>query len=95
MYRLEARDWERPFQRRAEIGRAPRSLALCVLVDWSSSMRGSADGVKLALMALHLATEQLQIPHTITFFGAGRDAAPDERIETIVSFTTAASGPKR
>ena len=76
LYRLEQRDWDRPFQRRAEIGRAPRSLALYLLVDWSSSMRGSANGVKLALMALHLATEQLRIPHAITFFGAGRDAAP-------------------
>ena len=79
VYRLEARDWERPFQRRVEMGRTPRSLALCVLVDWSSSMRGSANGVQLALMALHLATEQLGIPHAIAFFGAGRDAAPCSR----------------
>jgi len=94
VYRLEARDWERPFQRRAEIGRAPRSLALHLLVDWSSSMRGSAAGVKLALMALHLATEQLGIPHAITFFGAGRDAPPDERIETIVAFNERSEWPK-
>ena len=94
LYRLEQRDWERPFQRRAEVGRAPRSLALYLLVDWSSSMRGSANGVKLALMALHLATEQLRIPHAITFFGAGRDAAPQERIETIVTFDRSSEWPK-
>ena len=94
LYRLEQRDWERPFQHRAEVGRAPRSLALVLLVDWSSSMRGTVEGVKLALMALHLATEQLQIPHAITFFGAGRDAAPHERIETIVSFVDRGDWPK-
>jgi hypothetical protein len=93
-YRLEARDWERPFQRCADIGRAPRSLALYLLVDWSSSMRSSAPGVKLAMMALHLATEQLRLPHAITFFGAGRDAAPSERLETIVSFTDRGEWPK-
>ncbi len=86
-YRLESRDWERPFQRRAEIGRATRSLALSLLIDWSSSMRSSATGVRLALMALHCAAAQLALPHAITFFGAGRDAPPDERIETIVTFT--------
>jgi hypothetical protein len=91
-YRLESRDWERPFQRHAEIGRAARSLALSVLIDWSSSMRGSANGVKLALMALHCAAAQLALPHAITFFGAGRDAAPDERIETIVPFTPTSTG---
>jgi len=94
VYRLEQRDWERPFLKRAELGRAARSLALVLLVDWSSSMRGSAEGVKLALMALHLATDQLTIPHAITFFGAGRDAAPAERIETIVSFNDRGEWPK-
>jgi hypothetical protein len=93
-YRLEARDWERPFQRCADIGRAPRSLALYLLVDWSSSMRSSAPGVKLAMMALHVAAEQLRLPHAITFFGAGRDAAPHERLETIVSFTDGGEWPK-
>ncbi len=93
-YRLEQRDWERPFQRRAEIGRAPRSLALYLLVDWSSSMRGKAPGVKLALMALRLAAEQLRIPHAVTFFGAGRDAAPHERLEPIVSFNDRGEWPK-
>jgi hypothetical protein len=93
-YRLEARDWERPFQKRVDFGRAPRSLALYLLVDWSSSMRSSAAGVKLALMALQLATEQLRIPHAITFFGAGRDAAPHERLETVVSFQDRGEWPK-
>jgi hypothetical protein len=93
-YRLEERDWERPFQKRADLGRAPRSLALYLLVDWSSSMRSSANGVKLAMMALHLATEQLRLPHAITFFGAGRDAAPRERIETIVAFNDRGEWPK-
>ncbi len=94
VYRLEARDWERPFLKRAEIGRAARSLALALLVDWSSSMGSSANGVRLALMALYLATEKLAIPHTITFFGAGKDATPQERIETIVSFTDRGEWPK-
>jgi nitric oxide reductase activation protein len=89
---LESRDWERPFQRCTEIGRAARSLALYLLIDWSSSMRGSANGVKLALMALHCAAAQLALPHAITFFGAGRDAPPEERIETIVTFAPAVSG---
>ena len=93
-YRLEARDWERPFQRCADIGRAPRSLALYLLVDWSSSMRSNAPGVKLAMMALHVAAEQLRLPHAITFFGAGRDAAPSERLETIVSFNDRGEWPK-
>lgn len=93
-YRLETRDWERPFQRRAELGRAPRSLTLHLLIDWSSSMRGSANGVKLALMALHCAAAQLALPHAITFFGAGRDAAINERIETIVSFEQRGELPK-
>jgi hypothetical protein len=94
LYRLEARDWERPFLKRADLGRAPRSLALHLLIDWSSSMRSSADNVKLALMALHLAAAQLAIPHAITFFGAGRDAAPGERLETIVSFHDRGEWPK-
>ena len=94
VYRLEARDWERPFQRRANLGRAPRSLALSVLVDWSSSMRCRAKGVRLALMALHLACEQLGIPHAITFFGAGKDAEPRERIEPIVTFDDRGEWPK-
>lgn len=94
VYRLEARDWERPFLKRTALGRAPRSLALHLLIDWSSSMRSSADGVRLALMALHLAAAQLAIPHAITFFGAGRDAAPYERLETIVSFHDRGEWPK-
>ena len=94
VYRLEARDWERPFLKRADLGRAPRSLALHLLIDWSSSMRSSAGGVRLALMALHLAAAQLAIPHAITFFGAGRDAAPQERLETIASFHERGEWPK-
>jgi nitric oxide reductase activation protein len=93
-YRLEARDWERPFQKCADMGRAPRSLALYLLVDWSSSMRSNAPGVKLAMMALHVAAEQLRLPHAITFFGAGRDAALSERLETIVAFTDRGEWPK-
>ena len=57
-------------------------------------MRSSAPGVKLALMALHLAMTHLAIPHAITFFGAGRDAAPHERLETIVSFNDRSEWPK-
>jgi hypothetical protein len=94
VYRLEQRDWERPFLRRADLGRAPRSLALHLLIDWSSSMRSNAAGVKLALMALHLAMTHLAIPHAVTFFGAGRDAAPHERLETIVSFNDRSEWPK-
>ncbi|CAG0935189.1 hypothetical protein TFLX_04021 [Thermoflexales bacterium] len=94
VYRLEQRDWERPFLKRADLGRAPRSLALHLLIDWSSSMRSSANGVRLALMALHLAMAQLSIPHAITFFGAGRDATPRERLETIVSFGDRGEWPK-
>jgi hypothetical protein len=94
LYRLEQRDWERPFLKRADLGRAPRSLALHLLIDWSSSMRSSAGAVRLALMALHLAAAQLAIPHAITFFGAGRDAAPHERLETIVSFHERGEWPK-
>ena len=94
VYRLEQRDWERPFLKRADLGHAPRSLALHLLIDWSSSMRSSAGGVRLALMALHLAMAQLAIPHAITFFGAGRDAAPQERIETIVTFHESGEWPK-
>ncbi len=93
-FRLEERDWDRPFQRRAEVGRASRSLALALLVDWSSSMAYSADKVRLALMALHLSARELAIPHTITFFGAGRDAAPHERIETIVRLGERGEWPK-
>ena len=93
-FRLEERDWDRPFLRRAEVGCAPRSLALALLVDWSSSMRSSDEKVRLALMALHLAAQELAIPHAITFFGAGRDAAPHERIETIVRFGDRGEWPK-
>ncbi len=93
-FRLEERDWERPFQKRSEIGRAPRSLALAVLVDWSSSMDYSADKVRLALMALQLATEELSIPHTITYFGADRECRSNERIETIVRFGDRGEWPK-
>ncbi len=93
-FRLEERDWERPFQRRADVGRAPRSLALYVLVDWSSSMDYSAAEVRLALMALHLACAGLSLPHAITLFGADRDALPDDRIETILHFGERGDWPK-
>lgn len=83
----EVRNADLPFVYKAEIGQARRDLALYVLVDWSSSMRGATSDVRLALMALHLATSELDIAHAITLFGAGRDAAVDERIETIAPFT--------
>ena len=93
-FRHEQRDWERPFLKRAELGRAPRSLALYLLVDWSGSMDSVADEVRLALMALHLACEALKIPHAITLFGAQSHAAPDDRIETILQFNERGDWPK-
>jgi hypothetical protein len=93
-FRLEQRDYTRPFARRILPNRQPRSLALYVLVDWSSSMDYSAGDVRLALMALNLACAAVHIPHEITFFGADRDAAPVDQIEIIKRFDEHGDWPK-
>jgi hypothetical protein len=77
-FRQEARDPERPFLLGQARAPSAEGLAIQVLVDRSSSMRERIPDVRLALMALHLACEDLGVPLAITVFG-GEELGGHER----------------
>ena len=72
-FRQDIRTPDAPCLYAQGLDRAPRSVALYVLVDRSGSMGDLESHVQLALMTLYLAATELAIPTGITAFGANRD----------------------
>lgn len=75
-FRQEARTPETPCLHAQGSERRPRSIALAVLVDRSGSMEELEPHVQLALMTLYLAATDLEIPISLTAFGANHDRDP-------------------
>jgi hypothetical protein len=76
-FRQELRTPETPCLFAQGIDRAPRSVAIYVLVDRSGSMGALEAQVQLALMTLYLAATELAIPVGMAAFGADNDRDED------------------
>ncbi len=72
-FRQEVRDEERPFLLGQAAQEQSDGLAVQALVDRSGSMDYRMYDVQVAVMALHLACEQLSVPLSVTAFGGGND----------------------
>lgn len=86
-YRQEARTLDTPCLARDLPTRAARSSAFYVLIDRSGSMDGVAAEVRLAVMMLLLAGEQLAVPVGCAVFGADQDDAISERVLSLAPLT--------
>ena len=80
-FRQEVRTPDTPHLLEQGVQDDPRDLALYLLVDRSGSMRSWQDAVRLALMGLHLAATQLEIPTGLAFFGANDEHCPERFLE--------------
>ena len=93
-YRQHCRTPERPFVLREEARPTPDFPAIEVLVDRSSSMYRRMGFVRLALMSLNLACDELGIPLAITVFGGDYSHIDKRNIVTVKEYGERGELPK-